>query len=190
MKLIKERGQQAAQKKSAKQEAVAAAQEGTEGGGDKAKQPPSIEAVISQAIANIDVSGEKSAGRGEKGPTIRASYEIAAQAKSGSSTVLSGASLPTVTKQVGSVGTAESAFLSTGLGASKEDGDGEVVECSLVDDPKINQQLSDELNNKRNSRKYKDILCKREQLPAFKLRDPIVAGIARHRVAVISGDTG
>lgn len=142
--------------------------------GDK---PLSIDQVITKSIANIDVNGDSR--RREKGPTIRASYELAAQA------VDTGIIPPEPMTEV--YKNEYSDFLKS---VDCDEGPVEAVFCSLLDDPDINKRLSDDLNAKRRLPKYTGILAARERLPAFKMRDTVVAGIAAHRVTVISGDTG
>lgn len=186
LRLLNEKEKNVADKKKSKLEEKQSEQINTDDG-----KPLRIEAVISKAIANIDVTGDGQR-RKEKGPTIRASYELAAQAQSTEFCDRTECTAATSSLQhtKGEIYTNEySDFLGSAIGNSG----GEVLEivpCSLENDPEVNQQLIDELSSKRGLQKYKDILAKREQLPTYRMRDTVVTGIAQHRVAVISGDTG
>lgn len=185
MRLLNEKEKNATEKKKLK---MVERQDEKDSGVDK-KQ--SIDAVIRNAIANIDVSGD-GPRRGEKGPTIRASYELVAQAQKGTSYVAANSNESMLLDDV-SPEPVDSMNYSSFLPPNSvmdTDSTVEVVPCSLVNDEIVNKRLIEGLNAKRATRKYQDILAKREKLPAFKMRDTVVSSFARHRVVVISGDTG
>ena len=128
--------------------------------------------------------------RSEKGPTLRASYESATQAKL-SHVEHSLGDEPDV--DITSSANDYNIFKSDVppfTGGFEDDKCLDVTECSLTDDPQLNRQLFNDLQTKLKSPKYRAMISKREQLPAYKLRRKVIDGISRNRVVVISGDTG
>jgi HrpA-like RNA helicase len=123
----------------------------------------------------------------KKGPTIRDSYELAA----GRSPIIDAAteflllepSKDPILKQASSSNNIE-------LKGPKIIDPDLLAPCSLVDDAALNHKMLIELHRKNENAKYLELLRKREQLPAYQMREQVVSAINQYRVTVISGDTG
>ena len=121
----------------------------------------------------------------KKGPTIRDSYELAAERSpildAANELAFSGPSKDPVAKQAPS---------NSVLNGPRIIDPELLVPCSLVDDASLSKKMFVELQRKNENLKYMELLQKREQLPAFQMREQVVSAINQHRVTVISGDTG
>nr|XP_054764413.1 ATP-dependent DNA/RNA helicase DHX36-like [Lytechinus pictus] len=60
----------------------------------------------------------------------------------------------------------------------------------LMQDPKLDQQLQEDMIKKEKSEQYRKMQTFRQKLPSFKMKDELLSLIRSNQVVVISGETG